>query len=540
MRTSDLILGQVRRALAAAFLLGGFAALLQFALPLFVLHAVDTAIPARSIETLALLALLATAALATLACLNSVRARILLRAGLWLEHTLGCELLDPRHRRPASQTADDVAALGRLRAGATDGPLLSALDTPWQVMMIAGLALIDWRIAAVAATAAGVLVLRMWLALPEMTGAADASARLAERKAAWWYALAAVKDAPAPAAAVVQWERLNRDHVASAYGLFSNTTTLADFTRFVRTAAQVAALATGAFLVMEGEMTTGALVASVLLLWRVLEPVETLMREMPSVAAARSAWTRLSQAVSALPSAPAKAADAAVEAPRLHISGPLAAGIAAVAVFFAAGVVLTATTRIGNIVALTGKSLFETKLTAVFPSRKGVSAQVFVKEGATVAKGELLATLDTRTLDARIVSLKLKAATANIELNALRQDLANMTAPSAPPLKSRAPLEKLEARIADLGRQSRDLVVAIASAEEELTLSRIVAPVAGRVLSLDVRPGMPVEPDAPLFTLITADDTLLHRLLAPLGVASLGQRIASLFGIEAAHARAAD
>ncbi|RTL71730.1 MAG: biotin/lipoyl-binding protein [Hyphomicrobiales bacterium] len=537
MRTSELLLRQVRHALAAAFLLGGFAALLQFAVPLFVLHAIDSAIPARSLETIALLTLLAGAAVATQTCLNAVRARILLRAGLWIEHTLGSELL--RTAASSDTKSEDLSALGKLRRSASDGALLAGLDAPWQVLMIGGIALIDWRLAGVALIAAMAILAHGRRVIPDVDREEAATALAEERSAAFARALSRKAQGPDADAEKLseRWDQINRDYVGHAYILASTAVAAADYARLVRAAAQVTLLALGAWFVVDGSLTIGALAAAALLLWGVLEPVEKLVNALPSLAPARSAWLRLA-------SLKGPAADPAAVStsglPHLRIAGPLAAGIAAVLAFFAVGTAVAATTRLGQIVAVTGRTLFETQLTSVFASRKGTGGQLFVKEGTVVAKGDLLATLDSRTLDARIATLKLQAATANIELASLKQDLANMTAPSAPPIRNRAPLDKLEARIAEVGRQGRDLIVQIAAAEEELARGRIVAPASGRVVSLDFRPGMPVEPDAPLFTLVTADATLLHRLMAPLGISPWPERIAGLLGGVGGYAQASD
>ncbi|MFT2543291.1 hypothetical protein ACMWP9_35445, partial [Escherichia coli] len=66
-----------------------------------------------------------------------------------------------------------------------------------------------------------------------------------------------------------------------------------DYARLVRAAAQVTLLALGAWFVVDGSLTIGALAAAALLLWGVLEPVEKLVNALPSLAPARSAWLRL-------------------------------------------------------------------------------------------------------------------------------------------------------------------------------------------------------------------------------------------------------
>src|SRR5438552_8912167 len=94
MPTSRKLLQQVRRALLVAFVLGGFASLMQLTLPLYALHVFESAVPAASLETLGLLALITIGTVALWICVTAARDRILLRAGLWLDHTLGRRLLE--------------------------------------------------------------------------------------------------------------------------------------------------------------------------------------------------------------------------------------------------------------------------------------------------------------------------------------------------------------------------------------------------------------------------------------------------------------
>src|SRR5262245_51250806 len=105
MSTSRKLLQQARRAVLAAFVLGGFANLLLLPLPLYVLIAFDSAVPAASPETLGVLALLAAGTVAVRCCVTAARDRMLLRAGLWLEHTLGRCMLEEGERLGTSPAA---------------------------------------------------------------------------------------------------------------------------------------------------------------------------------------------------------------------------------------------------------------------------------------------------------------------------------------------------------------------------------------------------------------------------------------------------
>lgn len=537
MRTTDLLLRQVRHALTAAFVLGGVAAVLQVLLPLCTLHVIDSALPARSIETLGLLAILAAGGLIAFACVEAARARILIRAGIWLDHTLGSHILEDGLAREANadEIEADAAAIVQLREACTSGSLRASLDAPWLVLQAIVLCLLDWRLGAPASAAVLALAARAALAYRSLQTRQEHAARAARRASAWLQSITRMSGlSRIPQSAAEQWERLNREHIASAYPLLLQGAHLTDFARAVRIAAQIGVLGLGAWLTMQGEVTLGTLVAALLLTWRLLEPLEGVLSSLAAAAGLRSAWRRIAERPRAAIGQPAPRS-AGAASPRLHITGPLAAGFAAAALFFVLFVGTAATTRVGRLVAIAGEPLFDTKLAAVFSQRPGLSAHVHVAEGALVNKGDILATLDSKSLDARIASLKLQASTAQIELAAVNREIADLTTPGTPALKARARLEKLEDRIGKLGRQSKDLDSQIAAAEAELAHSRIVAPISGQVVSLAAKPGMPVATDVPLATLITSDSTLLARLLSPLRVEAIS-KLARLLGISAAQA----
>ena len=162
MSTSRKLLAQVRRALCAALMLAGFASLLQLALPLYALHVFESVIPAASLQTVALLALAAACAGAVLVATTAARDRIVLRAGLWLDHTLGCHILASGARRGIARAdiASDTAALARLARALTDRTIVAALDAPWLPLLLLALALLDPILGTVAAAFAALLPAR--------------------------------------------------------------------------------------------------------------------------------------------------------------------------------------------------------------------------------------------------------------------------------------------------------------------------------------------------------------------------------------------
>jgi ABC-type protease/lipase transport system fused ATPase/permease subunit len=125
------------------------------------------------------------------------------------------------------------------------------------------------------------------------------SARAHERSEQWWTAvtgnaLLAGSLGLSPGAGR-QWEEFNRAHIAAAYSVGKRTSFVKAIARTVRIGSQIALYGLGAWLVVKGEMTPGALVASAILLARALAPLELLVGAMRHARAALESYRRLRQ-----------------------------------------------------------------------------------------------------------------------------------------------------------------------------------------------------------------------------------------------------
>jgi hypothetical protein len=529
MHTARTLLEQVRRALFAVCVLGAFAALLQLVVPLVVLHVLDSVIPTASLDTLALLMLVAVAAAAVLTCIAAARDRIMLRAALWLDHTLGQHMLENglRAATPPAALQDNAHALARLTEVLSARALLPALDAPWLPLSLLALTLLHPLMGAVAAFAATLLVLAAMAHAAPIVRLAEQIAQAAARTRTWWQSTGLTTGAPGhPGDGAQQWERLNRAHIAAAYALGKRANNARDLARAAQAGAQIALIAVGGWLVMGHELTVAALIAGLLIQVRLLQPLASLVASLDVVGGAISAYRRLE----ALPADAADprgspqpaiwaAADGptpAIPAPRLNVRGPLAAALIAV-LLFSAGLGAAAVARLGDIAELTGRTVFESKLVPVPYPRSGVGTRVHVREGAAVRAGDLLVTLDTAALDRRILALKTQAEAARGELLLVSQAALAMVAAAEPlPDGHRPKLASLEQRIAQLEKQAQDLHARIAIAEQDLAKSEIRAPVSGRVVSLGARGAdAAIAPGMTLLEIATADRPLLDRLLDP-------------------------
>jgi biotin carboxyl carrier protein len=522
MPTSRKLLQQVRRAVLAAFVLGGFASVLQLTLPLYALHAFESAVPAASLETLGLLALLAGGSVVTWVCVAAARDRILLRAGLWLDHTLGRRMLEEGERLGTSpaELEKDLDALAVFSGALAERAVVPALDAPWLVLSVAALALLHPMLGAVAASCAALLVV-VSLAQARLLGRlAQQVAEARKGTATWW--LAATLSPILPAGAANEWAQLDRVHIAGAYALGKRSALLQDASGLLRAGAQVALATVGAWLVIGHELTLASLVACVLINASLLASLGRLVGALPLLHAAMTAHRRLANLSGRtaserdVPQPSATAAPAHRAVPRLNVRGPLALGLIAILLFITAGLG-TAFTRLGDLAAFAGGAMFETRLATVASPKVGLAARVHVRQGADVQAGDLVITLDTATLDRQIAALKAQPKTAKRQLALVRQEASGLVKPTDAPTAGRPMLASLEQRTGELEQEAQWLLTRIAAAEEELAASEVRAPASGRVVALGVHePNAPIAPGMTLIAIATPDRPLLDRLLEPL------------------------
>lgn len=106
--------------------------LLKFAMPLYLIQALDRVPASRSIETLVMLTIMVVIAIACGMALDVLRRRMLVRWGVWIERRFGPYLVDQGlgSNRSADQTAEINESLGYLETlrAFVSGPLVSWLD----------------------------------------------------------------------------------------------------------------------------------------------------------------------------------------------------------------------------------------------------------------------------------------------------------------------------------------------------------------------------------------------------------------------------
>lgn len=267
--------------------------------PLYMLQVYDRVLGSRSQETLVALTLLITFLFLMMAVLDFVRGRVGARYGARLQAALDERIfaaaLARARRTGEGQTAlQDLASVQRL----TGSPVFMALfDLPWTPLFIGAIFLFHPWLGLLAVVGMAVLVIIALLNRALSQGPIARAAAVshgADRMAGDMQGEAElIRALGMEASAFRRWHR--QRHLALGEGMraadlvggFTATT------RSVRLFLQSAILGLGAYLVLQSDITAGAMIAGSILLGRALAPIEMVIGQWGAIAEAAQAWRRL-------------------------------------------------------------------------------------------------------------------------------------------------------------------------------------------------------------------------------------------------------
>ena len=296
--------------LRAVFVFSIFVNILMLTGPLFMLQVYDRVLGSRSEETLVALFILVAALFGLMGVLDYARGRVLARFGARFQSKLDDRIFEavlarallPKER---GAPANGLRDLESVQALFTSPLMVSLFDVPWTPLFIAAIFIfhpwLGWMAVFGGVTLIIITLLnnlltrRKTLAAQEAAGQASNFAEQVRRSAE------VVQSQGMGTAVSERWHSV-RDQAlvqpvrsSDLTGLFSSTT------KAFRSFLQSAMLAVGAYLVLQGEMTAGAMIAGSILLGRALAPIEQSIGQWPMVQRARGAWISLIQLLETTP-----------------------------------------------------------------------------------------------------------------------------------------------------------------------------------------------------------------------------------------------
>ncbi|WP_225026296.1 type I secretion system permease/ATPase [Xinfangfangia pollutisoli] len=306
-----------RMAFLSAFLFSVFVNLLMLTAPIYMMQVYDRVLVSRSEPTLVALTLLMAFLFLIMGLLDNVRARVLARIGLRFQEALDGRVLSAAFRR-LTVAPRDTNALSAQRdldsvARLWTSPLLVALmDLPWAPFFAAGLFVFDvWM--GVLALAGAALLFLFTLANQAMTEArlnqATLSGLAADRQAENLKSESElIRALGMTGHAFARWQQLRARAQVQAAGATDTASAFASLSRTFRLFLQSAMLGLGAWLVLHGDLSPGAMIAGSVLMGRALQPIEIAVSQWSVLTRARAARDRLSQLLSDMPPEPVRTA----------------------------------------------------------------------------------------------------------------------------------------------------------------------------------------------------------------------------------------
>lgn len=299
-----------RALFAAALLFSAFVNMLMLTGPLFMLQVYDRVLVSRSIETLTALFLLIVFLFAVMGVLDHVRARLMARVGARVQADLEGRVFAVGLRRAVTAPGDaraqsgvrDLDHLGRLLASPV---VLALFDMPWVPIFFAAIFFfhtwLGWLSLAGVMVLAATAALNQALTAPALIAAARAqlaTERMAEQLRA---DAGVIRALGMQKAAGRRWRKVRESAARALLHASDFGGGFATFSRTFRLFLQSAMLALGAWVVLRGEMSGGAMIAGSILMGRALAPVEQVIGGWPMVVAARDGWGRLAVLLSVEP-----------------------------------------------------------------------------------------------------------------------------------------------------------------------------------------------------------------------------------------------
>ncbi len=291
--------------------------LLMFTGPLFMLQVYDRVLGSRSEETLAALFVLMTFLFAMMGTLDYLRGRVMVRIGARFQARLDRRIFAASLRGSTDAPGDPVphAALRDLeaiRALLAAPVLLAVFDIPWTPLFVAAIFVFHPAMGALA-IGGGVFLVVVALANQSRTRAPTAAAAQAAQVADGFAGqiraeAGLVRALGMETAAAVRWDRARGAALAASVVLADRAGGYAALSRIFRQFLQSAMLGLGAFLVLRGQLTSGAMIAASILMGRALGPIEVSIGQWGLIARAREGWRRLGQLLDRVPPEPARMA----------------------------------------------------------------------------------------------------------------------------------------------------------------------------------------------------------------------------------------
>jgi PrtD family type I secretion system ABC transporter len=284
-----------------ALVFGCIINLLMLASPIYSMQVLDRVISSSNTDTLLMLTLVIVLALLLLALLQAGRAFAMTQMGNWIEKQLSEKTFASSVRMSLESKinigSQQLRDLQTIKGYLTSPGLLTMLDLPWAIIFIMVLFIIHPWMGFLSiiggAILVGLAVLSDRLTKPLYDSISDESIKSmrqvdqATRNAEIIEVMGLLPNI------ISVWQSMNHKVQSTQSLVTKRQTVLSELTKFIRLVLQILVTGLGAYLVLQGEISTGAIIASSSLIGRALAPFESAIASWKGFVNSRKAYERL-------------------------------------------------------------------------------------------------------------------------------------------------------------------------------------------------------------------------------------------------------
>lgn len=295
------VLAKSRGLFTMVVLFSLFANLLMLTGPLFMLQVYDRVLGSGSQETLIALSLLVVFLYTIMGILDYTRGRIMARIGARFQQDLDRRVFDAVARKsaiaPNENTQTGLADLSAIQKFLTSPVLMALIDMPWAPIFFAGIFIFHPLLGFLAVAGGAVLVL-ITIANQLLSRNPQAQSALAGHTASIMSDQIRTEAEMVQAmgmrdAAFSRWAKARSAALKHQVRATDVGGTFTSMTKTLRLFLQSAMLGLGAWLVLQNQLTPGAMIAGSILLGRALAPIEMALNQWPVAQRGKQGWDNL-------------------------------------------------------------------------------------------------------------------------------------------------------------------------------------------------------------------------------------------------------
>ncbi|MEO9685610.1 MAG: type I secretion system permease/ATPase [Tateyamaria sp.] len=291
-----------------------FANMLMLTGPMYMLQVYDRVLGSKSEETLIALSLLVVFLYAVMGILDYTRGRIMARVGARFQADLDRRVFDAVVRKsavaPDVRTQSGLADLEAIQRLLTSPVLMAFFDLPWTPIFIAAIFLFHPMLGWLAVGGGAVLIVialaNQLLSRKPQLRAGQAGQVAGAMSDQLRIEAEMVQAMGMRGAAFDRWQQARGKALEEQIKATDVGGGFTSLTKTLRLFLQSAMLGLGAYLVLQGNMTPGAMIAGSILLGRALAPIELMLTQWPVVQRATKGWDALSELLGTVPAETAR------------------------------------------------------------------------------------------------------------------------------------------------------------------------------------------------------------------------------------------